>query len=201
MPVVLLRRRRPVLRGHRRIARRARRHRPVAAAPRPPDAARAALRRERSRGMTDRPPEELLSAYLDGELDADERARVEAPARGVGRVARRCSTSCARPATLAARAARCARRRRGFCDGVARRRTHRAVRSRLDAERPPAPRHADRRLASPGAAAAAAIVAVVLVPARRGSKPAVATFVSSHAARVVGERGAGVASSRPSPRR
>ena len=45
------------------------------------------------------PPEELLSAYLDGEVTADERALVERAPRGVRRMARRCSRRCARRAS------------------------------------------------------------------------------------------------------
>ena len=87
-----LRRRRPVLRGDRRIARRPGRHRPVADPPRPP-AASQRPREHRGDRMNTRPaPDDRLSAYLDGELDATERDTVDgylAESSGVARRTRR----------------------------------------------------------------------------------------------------------------
>ena len=122
------------------------------------------------------PSEDLLSAYLDGELDADDRAlvegRLEASAewrevleelRETRELLRGLPVREAPP---------------GFIDGLLESGDPAPV--RLDAKR-----RRRTRIAAwvAGAAAAAAIVAVVLVPSQTRVKPAVATLVNSHAAR------------------
>ncbi len=121
------------------------------------------------------PPEDLLSAYLDDELDAGERARVErqleesAEWRELHRELRE-TRELLRGLPIRDAPA-------GFFDGLLERGVTGAV--PIDAKR------RRTRIVSwvAGGAAAAAIVAVVLVPGQTRVKPAVATFVSSHAAR------------------
>jgi anti-sigma factor RsiW len=125
------------------------------------------------------PPEDLLSAYLDGELTPAERATVDAQLeesaewRAVLVELRETRELLRGLPTQDAPA--------GFWDGL------------LDADAdvsPPVSLDAARRGRRSkviawvaGAAAAAAIAAVVLVPTKSTVKPAVATLVNTHAAR------------------
>ena len=126
------------------------------------------------------PPEELISAYLDGEATPDERALVErqlaeseewrdSPRRG------------AVDARAAARAAdaRGADRVLGFRAPAG----HRAAGAISTPSARSAGASGPSRWLAGAAAAAAAIVAVVLVPQQSKVKPAVATLVSRHAVR------------------
>lgn len=122
------------------------------------------------------PSEDLLSAYLDGELDADDRALVES----------RLETSAEWRQVLVE-----LRETRELVRGLPMREVPPGLFDELPAPEVPAPVSVDAkrrrrtRIAGwvAGAAAAAAIAAVILVPSQTRVKPAVATFVNSHAAR------------------
>jgi anti-sigma factor RsiW len=122
------------------------------------------------------PSEDLLSAYLDGELDAEDRMLVE----------RRLEESAEWRAVLVE-----LRETRALLRGLPMRQAPPGFIDGLLQSDDPAPvqRDAKRRRRAriagwvAGAAAAAAIVAVVLVPSEARVKPAVATLVNSHAAR------------------
>ena len=121
------------------------------------------------------PPEELLSAYLDGEVSPEERALVEE------QLEQSSEWRAVLTEVRETRALVCALPERdapdGFWSGV------------LDDA--PAPVSLDSRRTRrgrvagwiAGAAAAAAIAAVVFVPRESEVKPRVATLVTSHAAR------------------
>lgn len=122
------------------------------------------------------PSEDLLSAYLDGELGADDRALV------AGRLEESVEW---RAVLMELRETRellgglpMREAPPGFIDGLLQ--SDDAAPVQLEAKR-----RRRTRIAGwvAGAAAAAAIVAVVLVPSPTRVKPAVATFVNSHAAR------------------
>ena len=163
--------------------RRADRHRALAHPPRPAPAARQPHRRRGDRAVIDRHDPSVLSGYLDGELDADERAEVEA----------RLAESPEWRAELDAVRARTRRRRAdsqvlepraGFWDDVtaavrdapptARRTAGRwSGADRRAVRRPCAPRRSDTAAPDacvpgrPGATAvAAALVAVFVIPGR-----------------------------------
>ena len=122
------------------------------------------------------PSEDLLSAYLDGELDAEDRRLVEG----------RLEESAEWRAVLVE-----LRETRALLRGLPMRQAPPGFIDGLLASDDPAPVQLDAkrgrraRIAAwvAGAAAAAAIVAVVLVPSETRVKPAVATLVNSHAAR------------------
>ena len=128
------------------------------------------------------PSEDLLSAYLDGELDADDRALVD----------RRLEESAEWRQVLVE-----LRETRELLRGLPMREVPPGLFDELPAPESPAPdpvpapvsldakRRRRVRIAGcvAGVAAAAAIAAVVLVPSQTRVKPAVATFVNSHAAR------------------
>jgi anti-sigma factor RsiW len=133
--------------------------------------------------MTARPPEEMLSAYLDGEITAEERVLVE----------RELDASAEWRVLLAE-----LRETRQLVQALPRLDApadfwteilHERGGSPGDPQDAPVPIDAGRRRRSrvaawvAGAAAAAAIVAVVLVPGESQVKPRVATLVDSHAAR------------------
>jgi anti-sigma factor RsiW len=123
-----------------------------------------------------RPPEELLSAYLDGEVDDDERALVEAQLAESAEwrtVLAEVRETRDLVRTLPVRDAPA-----GFWDGILDEPSDAVV--SLDARRT---RRSRVAAWVAGAAAAAAIVAVVLVPRESTVKPRVATLVNSHAAR------------------
>lgn len=121
------------------------------------------------------PPEDLLSAYLDDELSAQDRALVE------GRLFESAEWRAVlvelRETRELLRGLPVREAPPGFIDGLLQSDDNAPV--LLDAKRRRA------RIAGwiAGAAAAAAIVAVVLVPSQTRVKPAVATFVNTHAAR------------------
>jgi anti-sigma factor RsiW len=122
------------------------------------------------------PSEDLLSGYLDGELDADDRALVDA--RLDESVEWREVLEELRETREFLRGLPVREAPPGFIDGLLQSDDPAPV--QLDANR-----RRRTRIAGwvAGAAAAAAIVAVVLVPSETRVKPAVATFVTSHAAR------------------
>ncbi len=123
------------------------------------------------------PPEELLSAYLDGEATPEERALVERRLEESGEWRQVLKEVRATRELLMALPVREAPT--GFWDSV------------LQPDiAPPVPLETVRRRRGKqvigwlaGAAAAAAIAAVVLVPGESRVKPAVATLVSRHAVR------------------
>lgn len=123
------------------------------------------------------PPEELLSAYLDGEATPDERALVERHLEGSGEWRAVLAEVRATRELLLALSVREAPT--GFWDALLQPDVAPPV--RLDTAR----RWRGKRVVGwlAGAAAAAAIAAVVLVPGQSRVKPAVATFVSRHAVR------------------
>jgi anti-sigma factor RsiW len=129
------------------------------------------------------PPEELLSAYLDGEVTAEERALVEA----------RLSESQEWRTVLAE-----VRETRELLQGLPTRDAPPGFWDSLLASDDPVPataapvvpmesaRHRrGKRIVAwcAGAAAAAAVVAVLLVPSQSQVKPSVATLVNQHAVR------------------
>jgi anti-sigma factor RsiW len=129
------------------------------------------------------PPEELLSAYLDGEVTAEERARVDAHLaesaewRAVLEEVRETRDLLQGLPTVDAPP--------GFWDSML------ATDDPVPDEAAPvvpieAARHRrGKRIVAwcAGAAAAAAVVAVLLVPSQSQVKPSVATFVNQHAVR------------------
>ena len=132
------------------------------------------------------PPEELLSAYLDGEVTAEERALVDvrlaesAEWRAVLEEVRETRAllqglpGATRPTASGTRCSRPTTRRRSRPRRV-------VVRSSRRADRRT---QADRRAGCAGAAAAAAASSrCVLVPSQSQVKPSVATLVNQHAAR------------------
>ena len=123
------------------------------------------------------PPEDLLSAYLDGEATADERALVERQLEESSEwrvVLEEVRTTRAMLLALPTREAPT-----GFWDSLLQ--PDIAPPVQLEAVRKRRGKQAITWLA--GVAAAAAIVAVVLVPGQSSVKPAVATLVSRHAVR------------------
>jgi anti-sigma factor RsiW len=130
------------------------------------------------------PPEELLSAYLDGEVTEDERALVEA----------RLSESAEWRAVLEE-----VRGTRDLLQGLPTRDAPDGFWDAMLAANDPAPEQAAPAVVSiesarhrrtkrivawgAGVAAAAAVVAVLLVPSQSEVKPSVATFVNQHAVR------------------
>ena len=122
------------------------------------------------------PSEDLLSAYLDGELDADDRAIVD------GRLEKSAEWREVLEELLEThellRGLPVREAPPGFIDGLLQ--SDDPVPGQIDTKR-----RRRTRIAGwiAGAAAAAAIAAVVLVPSETRVKPAVATLVNSHAAR------------------
>jgi len=129
------------------------------------------------------PPEELLSAYLDGEATPDERAQVEAQLATSEEwrdVLEELRSTRALLLTSPVREAPT-----GFWDGLLHPDIAPPVPSEPVRSFDSAPsRRRSRAIAwIAGAAAAAAIAVVVLVPGQARVKPAVATLVSRHAVR------------------
>jgi anti-sigma factor RsiW len=129
------------------------------------------------------PPEELLSAYLDGEVTTEERAQVEA----------RLADSAEWRAVLEE-----VRETRALLQGLPTRDAPDGFWDAMLASDDPAPDRTapvvpiesarsrrGRQIVAwcAGAAAAAAVVAVLVVPSRSQVKPSVATFVNQHAVR------------------
>ncbi|HEY3721766.1 MAG TPA: zf-HC2 domain-containing protein [Acidimicrobiia bacterium] len=129
------------------------------------------------------PPEELLSAYLDGEATPDERARVEAQLATSEEWRDVLEELRSTRALLLASPVREAPT--GFWDSL----LHPDIAPPLPTEPVRSIESAPSRRRSraiawiAGAAAAAAIAVVVLVPGQSRVKPAVATLVSRHAVR------------------
>lgn len=119
--------------------------------------------------------EDLLSAYLDDELDAA--ARVEVEARVAESAEWRSILEEIRVARDAVRRLPAREAPPGFWDRL----LHREVVS-LD-ERRAARTRRSRLVAIAAASAAVVIGAVALVPSRQQAKPTVATFADAHAAR------------------
>jgi anti-sigma factor RsiW len=124
------------------------------------------------------PPEELISAYLDGEATPDERALVErrlAESEEWRVILDEVRSTRELLLGLPTREAPT-----GFWDSV----LHPGIAPPIDLDAQRSKRRGKRAITwLAGAAAAAAIVAVVAIPQKSQVKPAVATLVSRHAVR------------------
>jgi anti-sigma factor RsiW len=124
------------------------------------------------------PPEDLISAYLEGEVTPDEGAVVERRLAESGEWRAVLDEVRATRELLHGLPTRDAPT--GFWDSV----LHADIAPPIDLERQRAKRRGKRAITwLAGAAAAAAIVAVVTIPQESRVKPAVATLVSRHAVR------------------